>query len=104
VARKLSLTEKEAIARGEKAALDLEMVLNELLLERGQPPLQILAVEINRWPSSIHVVRPGHFLRNAKILSQPIGEIYFASNNLGTPSVEEALFRGYLAAQAILKR
>ncbi|NDC24009.1 MAG: FAD-dependent oxidoreductase, partial [Proteobacteria bacterium] len=99
-----SLEETDAIQRAEKAGQQLERLINELLQKRQEPPIEILAIEINRWPSSIHLVKPGHFLKNSKILSRPIGEIYFATNNLGTPAVEEALFRGYLAARDILRK
>lgn len=98
------LTEQEAIKRAERAANQLESLVNEIVLRRGDPPIQILAIQINRWPSSIHIARPGHFIKNAKVLSSPVGEIYFATNNLGTPALEEALYRGYLAARAILSR
>jgi len=96
------MTEAAVIARAEKAARELETLLNQMLLQMRKPPIHILAIEINRWPLAIHVVQPGYFSEKVDILKKPIGRIFFANNNLGTPAVEEGLFRGFLAAKAIL--
>jgi hypothetical protein len=36
-------------------------------------------------------------------LEKPVGNVYLANNNMGVPAVEEAVYRGYVAAQNILK-
>lgn len=100
----VGLTEKVVIERAETAAIQLEELVNQLLQKRNEPPLKILAIEINRWPYSIHVVKPGHLTQASPVLSRRIGDLFFASNNLGTPAVEEALYRGFLAAKNILAR
>jgi monoamine oxidase len=62
-----------------------------------------LEIESYRWPSSIHVVPPGFFTHWVKVLKPPFGRIHFAGSNLGTPSFEEALYRGWCAAEEVLK-
>ncbi len=62
-----------------------------------------LRVESYRWPSSIHIVPPGYFSAVAPRLHPPVGRVHFAGNNLGTPSFEEAIYRGHLAALAVRK-
>ncbi len=64
--------------------------------------INILAVEANRWPYSIHIVEKGHFQNRASVLGEPVGNVYFANNNIGVPAVEEGIFRGYHAAQDII--
>lgn len=66
--------------------------------------IDVLSVETNRWPFSVHVAKPAHFSKHAKILRRPLGRIFFANNNIGTPSFEEALFRGHCAANNVLNR
>jgi hypothetical protein len=88
----------------ERAAGTALQILNPLIAKRnpGQGPIRILAIEANRWPFSIHIAAPGHFINKSKILSRPVGGIYFASNNIGAPSIDEAVYRGHQAALAIL--
>ena len=62
-----------------------------------------LEIESYRWPSSMHVIPPGYFRDWVPKLKAPVGRVYFAGNNLGTPSFEEAIFRGWMAAKEILK-
>ncbi|HEX7897921.1 MAG TPA: FAD-dependent oxidoreductase [Planctomycetota bacterium] len=57
-----------------------------------------LAMESYRWPASIHLCPPGFFSETAPKLSPPVGRVRFAGNNLGTPSFEEAIYRGHQAA------
>jgi hypothetical protein len=64
----------------------------------------MLEIESYRWPSSIHVVPVNFFSQWARKLREPVGRVYFAGNNLGTPSFEEALYRGWRAAQEIRPR
>lgn len=65
-------------------------------------PLIVQSVETSRWPFSVHVAPPGHFTSRAKILRAGYGRVHFANNNIGTPSFEEALFRGHCAANQVL--
>jgi monoamine oxidase len=96
--------EKTAIQIAERMADKTQTILNPLIKERGGEPMQILAVEANRWPYSIHLAAPGHFLNDFEALARPLGNIYFANNNLGTPAVEEAVYRGWLAVEEIQKK
>jgi protoporphyrinogen oxidase len=70
--------------------------VSEMVPELRQEPS--LSVESYRWPASIHIVPPGYFSEWVPKLKDPVGRIYFAGNNLGTPSFEEALYRGWKAA------
>jgi hypothetical protein len=79
-------------------------VLSDLPGSLYRGPLHVVKMETNRWPFSVHVAAPGHFLRKAKILRKPFGRIFFAHSNIGTPAFEEALFRGHCAANNILLR
>ena len=89
-----------AVSAAEKA----QAILNPLIARDGGKPMQVLAVEANRWPFSIHIAAPGHFLKKAKVLAAPAGNIYFASMNIGAPAIEEATYRGYIAASDILRK
>lgn len=95
--RHLEEVARQAVAR----LIDL---YSPLLEERWGTKIEVRSVETNRWPFSVHVAKPGHFTRLAKELRKPFGRVFFANNNLGTPSFEEALFRGHCAANNILKR
>ncbi|MEQ1878034.1 MAG: hypothetical protein ABL958_15430 [Bdellovibrionia bacterium] len=75
-----------------------------LLEKNWKTKIEVEAVESSMWPYSIHIAAPGHFSKKAKILRKPFGRVYFANNNLGTPSFEEALFRGHCAANNILSK
>ncbi len=98
------LEEKEVVKMAERLAQKAQDTLNPLIVQDGGKPMQILAVEANRWPFSIHLATPGHFLEKSEILSRPVGNIFYAGMNLGTPAVEEALYRGWLAAEAIIAK
>lgn len=82
----------------------LQEIYAPLLQERWGTKIEVKSVETSRWPYSIHVARPGHFSKASRLLRKPYGRVFFANNNLGTPSFEEALFRGHCAANNILKR
>lgn len=86
-----------------KAVKRMLELYEPLLREKWGTKIEVESVETNRWPYSIHIARPGHFSK-VKILRKPLGRVFFANNNLGTPSYEEALFRGHCAANNILKR
>ncbi len=90
-----------AIELGEKMAEKAQSILSPLVHERGEKPIRVLAVESNRWPFSIHIAAPDHFLDNSEVFARPLGNIYFANNNLGTPAFEEAIYRGWIAAEKI---
>jgi hypothetical protein len=97
-------TDEQAKAIAERAVDRLTDVLQPVLTDSWGTRLEVTSVETNRWPFSVHVARPGHFIRNAKILRKPVGRIFFGENNLGTPAFEEALFRGHCAANNVLLR
>jgi protoporphyrinogen oxidase len=73
--------------------------LTEIVPELKQEP--VLKVESYRWPASIHIVPPGFFTQVAPKLIPPVGRVAFAANNLGTPSFEEAIYRGHEAAMFV---
>ena len=73
------------------------------LLPPGQK-LEITSVETSLWPYSIHIVKPGHFTKVAPLLRRPVAGIFFAHSNIGTPSLEEAVYRGHCAANNVLRR
>ncbi len=62
-----------------------------------------LVVESYRWPASIHIVPVNFFSEWVPKLTPPVGRVYFAANNLGTPAFEEATYRGWKAAQDLRK-
>jgi phytoene dehydrogenase-like protein len=64
----------------------------------------VISVTTNMWPFSIHIAEPGHYINKAKILRKNFQRVFFASNNLGTPAFEEALFRGHCGANNALNR
>jgi protoporphyrinogen oxidase len=76
--------------------------LGEVLPDLKKEP--VVKVESYRWPSSIHIVPPGFFTNVAPKLIPPVGRVYFAANNLGTPSFEEAMYRGHEAAMDVRKK
>ncbi len=94
--------DKLAIASAEKALGRIETMMNPILKARWGTKIKVKTIETNRWPFSIHIVKPG-WLSKAKILNEPIGRIYLGNNNMGLPSVEEAMYRGKRAALAALK-
>jgi monoamine oxidase len=75
-----------------KALQELYDVVPELKKEKS------LSMESYRWPASIHICPPRFFGEVAPKLIPPVGRVRFAGNNLGTPSFEEALYRGHKAA------
>jgi protoporphyrinogen oxidase len=81
-----------------EAVRELRAMIPDLAKEKR------LEVESYRWPGSIHIV-PRHFFRDwAPKLKEPVGRVFFAGNNLGTPSFEEAIYRGWKAAQEARKK
>lgn len=92
-----ALTEATVKAFAARAVRELEELVPELRQEKS------LKIESYRWPSSIHVVSPGYFSAVAPKLIPPVGRISFAGNNLGTPSFEEAIYRGHEAALGVRK-
>lgn len=72
------------------------------LVAKGEQPLEVRFAEVNLWPDSILIPRVNHF-ENAKILAQPVGKhIRFAiAGWMGTPSHEEAQYRGWRAAKEV---
>ncbi len=88
--------DKQAIDFAEKSVERAIQMMTQML---GKP-IEIQAIESNRWPFSIHIPKP-LWLTKAKVLNLPIGHIYLANNNMGLPSVEEAMYRGWRAALKI---
>lgn len=88
----------------EDAVDSMRATLKEAQGAAGVPEeeIEVLAAEVNRWPFSIHLAAPG-YLQRAEVLEKPVGNVYLANNNMGVPAVEEAVYRGYVAAQNILK-
>lgn len=80
-----------------KALQELDEIVPGLKAEKA------LAVESYRWPSSIHLCPPRFFTDVAAKLAPAVGRVHFAGNNLGTPSFEEAIYRGHRAAQEVRK-
>ena len=91
-----------SILAAENATKRIEQQLGPLVKAAGLD-LKIELIETNRWPYSIHIASPGHIEKAAPLLTIPVNRIYFASNNLGVPSVEEALYRGKVSAEQILE-
>jgi hypothetical protein len=60
-----------------------------------------LVIESNRWPSSIHVTRPGYLTEVAAAVGQRVGNIHFANNNLGMPAFETSLVGGKRAGDKV---
>ncbi len=89
------------LARG--AVERMVAIYDPVLHHHWGTKIEVKRVETNRWPYSIHIVAPGHFTRKARILRKPFGRVVFANNNVGTPTFEEALFRGHCAANNALK-
>jgi monoamine oxidase len=98
-ARKVDLGDTNKVADLAMTALqELAEMIPDLAKEAR------LEVESYRWPASIHVVPPGYFSTWVPTLKPPVGRVYFAGNNLGTPSFEEALYRGWRAAKDVQGR
>lgn len=95
-------TTEQAVKRCERAIELMQSTMGAFIHSAYGTEVNIREVETTRWPYSIHIAAPGHFAHNAKVLRQPFGNIFFANNNLGTPAIEEALFRGHCAANNIL--
>ena len=94
--------DKTAKTYAETAVNRMIEIYSPFLKEKYKTELGVLSVNTNRWPYSVHIPSPGHFSNNVKTLRKPLGRIYFANNNLGTPAFEEALFRGHCAAANVL--
>jgi len=97
-------TEEQAKDLARAATNRMLQLYSPLLKETWGTEIEVESVETSRWPFSVHVAEPGYFKTKAKILRRPFGRIFFAHNNLGVPSFEEALFRGHCAANNIQKR
>jgi hypothetical protein len=101
---KTSYSDEDAKMLARKAVQRLDDLFSRLPPDLWHGPLKVKSIETSRWPFSVHIAAPGHYIWKAKILRQPFGRIFFAHSNLGTPAFEEALFRGHCAADNILKR
>jgi hypothetical protein len=97
-------SDEKAAEVARSAASRLDDLLSKLPPSLFRGPLDIKKIETNRWPLSVHIAAPGHYIERVRTLRKPYRRIFFASNNLGTPAFEEALFRGHCAADNVLKR
>jgi hypothetical protein len=97
-------TDEQASQLAETAVDRMIEIFSPLLKHEYGTKIDVVSVETSRWPFSVHVASPGHFIYKAKILRRPVGRVFFANNNIGTPSFEEALFRGHCAANNILTK
>ncbi|MGZ3713233.1 MAG: FAD-dependent oxidoreductase [Bdellovibrionota bacterium] len=97
-------TDEDAKALALGAAKRMQQVFAGMPSARWHGPVQIEKIETSRWPWSVHIASPGHYLTKARVLRKPFGHVFFAHSNLGTPAFEEALFRGHCAADNILAR
>lgn len=97
-------TKASALAEARYSVERMHQLFGPLLKAQWGTSLEVRRVETNRWPYSIHITKPGHFTHLSRLLRKPYGRIFFANNNIGTPTFEEALFRGHCAANNILKR
>jgi hypothetical protein len=101
-ATKEKLTDEKTMEIAERVVAKAMKLLSKLSKEHDEgKDVKPMLVEINRWLYSIHLVEPGHFSK-ALILKKPVGNVHFADNNLGVPSIEEGIYRGYEAAQDVL--
>jgi len=94
--------EAQAKALATRAAHRMAEIFNPVLKEKWGTQIEVVSVASSRWPFSIHVAGPEFFIEKAAKLREPFGRVLFANNNLGSPSFEEALFRGHCAANNIL--
>ena len=97
------LDQAQVVRLAEHAVNRVKEVLGPVLKERWGTELDVELVETYRWPNSIHVVRPGYLLETQTLI-KPLGRIHFANNTLGTPEIEDALKKGKLAADEVLKK
>jgi hypothetical protein len=97
-------TDAQAKATASHAVDRLLEIYNPVLEANWKTHFDVIAVQTSRWPFSVHVATPGHFLKKAKVMRKPFGRVFFGNNNLGTPAFEEALFRGHCAANNVLSR
>lgn len=96
-------TEAQARAQALHSVQRMFDLYEPLLKTKWGTRIEVERVETTRWPFSIHVAEPGHFRKLGKLFRKPFGRVYFANNNVGTPTFEEALFRGHCAANNVLK-
>ena len=94
-------TDVEILEHSEFAIDRVKEVMAPLLRELGTE-IKVELVEANRWPFSIHVVRPGSLAAD-RVLAKPLKSIFFANNTLGAPELESALELGYDAAQDAIR-
>ncbi|MBI2605406.1 MAG: FAD-dependent oxidoreductase [Deltaproteobacteria bacterium] len=102
--RSKAMTKEHAVLVARQAVGRMLEIYSPFLKKTWGTKIDVTSVETNTWPYSIHIAKPGHFTRLARLLRKPFGRVFFANNNVGTPSFEEALFRGHCAANNVLKR
>lgn len=92
-----TLSDKEVRGLAERTLKELKQLFPRLNEQKW------IDVETMRWPQSIHIVRPGLITEYAEELKKPWGHVFFAGNDLGVPSFEEAIYRGMQAASGVEK-
>jgi len=106
---KKAVNDEEAADWAEKATHRMIEIVQPLATayapenDKEKGKIEVISVTTSRWPFSIHLATPGHFTR-VKQMRKHYRNIYFAQSSLGTPSFEEALYRGYKAAKNIKNR
>ncbi len=80
----------------------MKSIYDPVLKANNEPPIKVRFAEINLWPRSIVIPRVNHFA-NAKVLAKPVGQrIHFGVGGwMGTPSHEEAQYRGWRAGKEV---
>ncbi|MDZ4661288.1 MAG: FAD-dependent oxidoreductase [Pseudomonadota bacterium] len=91
------MSEKQILRLSQSAINQGLRFINESNGAQGVGPV---VAQINVWPNSIHIASTGHFKR-MKAFNEPFKNIFFAHSNMGTPSIEEAMVRGFFAALKI---
>jgi len=99
------LSEAVVRARAGRASARVSELLKRLAAaDVSKARASVTGVSTMRWPLGIHSAPPGAFTQTAAEMRQPFERVFFASNDLGAPTFEEALFRGHCAAVNILMR
>jgi len=78
--------------------------LEQIFKHAFKQKFKVHQIVTNRWPYSVHVPEVGHFAVKARVMAKTFGNIVFGNSHFGTPSFEEALYRGHCAANKILWR
>lgn len=78
--------------------------IRRLMPEAKKEKSTVAVVSTTRWPLGLHSSPPGTFTQSVESARKPFERVFFASQDLGAPFFEEALFRGHCAAVNVLVR